>query len=495
MQMHKRFAAATTDGEHAVIDIGSNTVRLVVYGGPPRAPAALHNEKVTAKLGRGVAESGLLSEKSMASALAGLRRFALLLKLRGVKQVDTVATAAVRDATNGQVFLERVRALGLSPRLLSGEEEAIASAHGVEAAFPGARGVVADLGGGSLELVHVDGQDCRHGVSLPLGSLRLPALRESAPAGFSRKVRTMVRCTDWHCAPGEALYLVGGSLRAFARFAVWQAGTAIDDPHAFELTAPEALALCRKLARSKMPPMVPGMSLSRLASLPHTAALLAALVREIAPARLVFSSWGLREGILLQSLDPASRQRDPLPDGIAAFITDMGISREAAEGVSRWTAGVCRADGNREERLRQCVAMLALAAQTVEPNLRAETAADWALRKRWIGLDAHGRAALASALVANAGRPLPEIASALPGRADLLARAQVWGLAVRLCRRFTMAEPQALTGSALNIRQGKLVLAITPPFDALYTEPAGKDLRILADRLGLEPSLEIASPL
>jgi exopolyphosphatase/guanosine-5'-triphosphate,3'-diphosphate pyrophosphatase len=100
-----------------------------------------------------VAENGKLSAKSMASAFGALRRFAALLRLQGVKDWQCVATAAVRDAANGTAFLQQIAALELEPRLLTGEEEALASARGVMAAFPGARGVVADLGGGSLELV------------------------------------------------------------------------------------------------------------------------------------------------------------------------------------------------------------------------------------------------------------------------------------------------------------------------------------------------------
>lgn len=486
--------AGTIAGGRAVIDIGSNTVRLVVYGDPPRAPVVLLNEKVTARLGRGVAENGMLSEKSMASALTGLRRFALLLSLRGVARVDTVATAAVRDARNGGDFLDAVRALGLSPRLLSGEEEATTSARGVEAAFPGARGVVADLGGGSLEIVHVDGQECRHGVSLPLGSLRLPAMRASGGAGFSRRVRSLVRDADWRCAPGESLYLVGGSFRALARFAVWRDGDAIDDPHGFELSAAQATSLCRKLAGTDQPPLVPGLSLSRQASLPHTAALLGALVREIEPGSLVFSSWGLREGVLHGALAPGIRASDPLEDGVGAFVETMGVSPEDARRVTTWTAQAAQTRDPAEERLRRCFAMLALAAQAIEPNLRPDTMTNWTLRKRWIGLDASGRAALWSAALANAGGPPPDRTGIASAQADLVERARSWGLAVRLCRRFSHALPAALAASSLGRRGDRLVLAVSRPFDALLTEGTEKDLRMLADSLSLHPAVEIHDP-
>src|ERR1700712_478728 len=176
MALRNRIRAGM-DQRRAVIDIGSNTVRMVIYAGPPRAPSVVFNEKVTAKLGKALAETGLLSDKAAGAALSALARYAVLLKVQGITKVETVATAAVRDAANGPEFLAKIAALGLSPRLLSGQEEAVTSAWGVLAAFPDAHGIVADLGGGSLELTDIAGDTCEHGVSFPWGSLRLRALR------------------------------------------------------------------------------------------------------------------------------------------------------------------------------------------------------------------------------------------------------------------------------------------------------------------------------
>src|SRR5690606_38246071 len=156
--------------------------------GPRRAPETWLNEKVTARLGRDLSRTGRMPNKAIELALSALARFAALLPDIGVRIVDTVATAAVRDARNGPEFLDRVRALGLDPRLLSGEEEARISATGVIGAFPGAHGTVADLGGGSLELVMLDQGGCSQGTSLPLGTLRLPMLQEDGPAAFRKAV-------------------------------------------------------------------------------------------------------------------------------------------------------------------------------------------------------------------------------------------------------------------------------------------------------------------
>lgn len=478
--------------QRAIIDIGSNTVRLVVYGGPPRAPVVQLNEKVTARLGKGVAEAGLLSDKSMGVALAALRRYALLLTLRDVGVVETVATAAVRDAGNGAQFLEAVAALGLKPRLLSGEEEAVTSAMGVVGAFPGAaKGVVADLGGGSLELVHVDGARCEHGGSLPFGTLRLPQLRALGPAAFAGRIRKALDAAEWHCAEGEALYLVGGSHRAFARFAMRHLQWPLDDPHGFELAPEAALKICRSVLRGKLPAGSVGIANSRLASLPDTAALLAVLVREVRPAKLVFSAWGLREGLVFRSLAGVVQAQDPLVAGVAAFTESLGSPAAGAAMVAGWTSAANPADGANGEGLRLAATMIALASRRIEPNMRAQQVVDWALRKRWIGLDARGRAILAACALADAGRmPLPDSLGKLASAQDL-REAVAWGLAIRLCRRFSGISAQALSNSALAVEGPQLVLSVREPFGALVTEAAEKDLRLLAERLGLQASLRL----
>lgn len=473
----------------AIVDIGSNTVRLVIYGGPTRAPDVLHNEKVTARLGKGVAENGKLGQRASAAALASLARYRTLLDLKGITEVDVVATAAVRDAVNGAQFLDQIRALGLSPRLLSGEEEAITSAHGVIGAFPNARGVVGDLGGGSLELVDVDADGCRHGTSLPLGTLRLPGLRAGGERAFGQTIAKMLKRAEWRAAPGSTLYLVGGSLRAFARHAMTVSGWPIDDPHGFEVAAAPAQAMAKALARRK-PEMllpVPGLSSSRLAALPDTAALLFVLIRALQPGRLVFSSWGLREGLLWDRMAPGVRMQDPLVAGAAAFTAEYGIAAGTAAMVTGWTAaGRLPQSVAGTEHLRLTATMLCLATAMVEPNLRGDLAREWALRKRWIGASPADRAMLAAAMIANTGRAdLPADLAPLAAP-EQLREAQAWGFATRLCRRFSGNTAQGISGSALQVEDGTMVLAVQPQIAVLVNEGVERDLKTLAAHLGLK---------
>jgi exopolyphosphatase/guanosine-5'-triphosphate,3'-diphosphate pyrophosphatase len=482
---------------HAIIDIGSNSVRLVVYGGPPRAPSVLLNEKVTARLGKNVGETGMLSDKAMKSALAALGRYATLLRLMGITDVETVATAAVRDAANGGDFLDAVGELGLNPRLLSGEEEAIASAHGVMAAFPGAKGVVADLGGGSLDLTELDGTSCRHGVTMPFGTLRLEAMRAAGAQKFTARVHKALRAAEWSEGAGLPLYLVGGAWRALARYAMFRLGWPLDDPHGWELDTETATKLFRSIGQGKLATNVPRLSPQRLASLPDAAALLGVLTREIRPASLIFSSWGLREGLLFRRLSPAVRAQDPMLAGVAAFAETLDVTPSAATMVAGWTADVCATRDNgagnatARERLRLAATMLALAAQRIEPNLRAEQAMDWALRKRWIGIDDRERAILAMAAMANTGRTqTPLEFNTLASTAEL-RDAVTWGLAIRLCRKFSGCIAHSLSGSALTWQDGRLTLAVKPPLQPLYTEAVEKDLRLLATWLEAEPVVEL----
>src|SRR3954449_7869464 len=195
----------------AIIDIGSNSVRLVVYSGAKRIPSVIFNEKVLAGLGREVGEIG---EAAQARALAALDRFRLLIRQLNVVRTRVVATAAVREASNGEAFLARVRMLGFAPRILSGEEEGKRAGQGVLSAIPEADGIVGDLGGGSLGPGEVSDGRVGRRAWLPLGVLRLDALAEKGEASFAKKIAKAIAGAGFEgAAAGRPFYLVGGSWR------------------------------------------------------------------------------------------------------------------------------------------------------------------------------------------------------------------------------------------------------------------------------------------
>ncbi|MCB2067445.1 MAG: Ppx/GppA family phosphatase [Erythrobacter sp.] len=474
----------------AVIDIGSNTVRLVVYAAPQRAPSVWLNEKVTARLGRDLATSGKLPEEAMALALRGLARFASILRDIGVAEVRTVATAAVRDAKNGAAFVERVQALGLAVEVLSGEEEAFASAYGVIGAFPGAEGVVADLGGGSLELVGVAGDAPSHGVSLP-------ALRAKGTKAFNKAVTASMARADWAAAHPGPLYLVGGTWRALAAFAMHKAHYPLSDPHAYAVEIEEADRLAKQLARMAPAELtaIAGISSSRAAGLPDAAAMLRPLMAALQPERLVFSSWGLREGLLFRELDAGAQRLDPLLAAVAHFTEARGASQTLAAQVAGWSAAAANGRGlngsGGSERLRLAAIMLAMAQTRLEPNMRLKHSVEWALDKRWLGLDHHGRAVIAAMLRGAAGKPEPTPELLTLASEAALVEAAAWGLAFRLCRRLGAGSRMSLMASRLTRDGDVLRLTIERDRAELVSEQVESDLARLAAWLGCEGMIAI----
>lgn len=483
--------------DRAVIDIGSNTVRLVMYAGTRRAPTIWLNEKVTAKLGRDLASTGTMPDKAIDLALAGLMRFAAILRDIGVADVQTVATAAVREAANGAEFLDEVRALGLDPQLLSGEEEANVSAMGVIGAFPGAEGVVADLGGGSLELVAIGKGACHDGCSLPLGTLRLPALRAAGEAEFRKAVAALVKPVDWARSQSGPLYLVGGTWRALAAYAMARAKYPLSDPHAFTLPLEEAIKVAKKVSRASPEQLaqIPGISGSRSGLLPDAAGMLRVLLSHMKPDRLVFSSWGLREGLLFQRLGEMERAADPLLAAVTHFTGQRGVSLSAATMIAGWTSEATARGGNGNERLRLAAIMLAKAQQQLEPNMRLKHSFEWAMDKRWVGLDHRGRALIGSALRGACGKPEPtDDLLRLAGEMDLRDAAG-WGLAFRLCRRIGAGSRASMLTSRLSREDGKLLLWLEESRAQLMSQLVEDDLVALAGWLGCEAELHIGEPL
>lgn len=490
----ERYSAEHPD--RAVIDIGSNTVRMVIYSGPKRAPEVWMNEKVNARLGRDVARTGRMPDKAMQTALAALARYRLLLDDIGVTDVQTVATAAVRDAENGAEFLEQVRALGLSPRLLSGKEEALTSALGIIGAFPGAKGTVADLGGGSLELVKLDESQCSEATSLPLGTLMLPQLAQDGPRSFDRAVTQALGSAGWAVSHPGPLYMVGGTWRALATYAMRKADHPLTDPHGFSLSREEAADVAQKIAEQTPEKLaaVPGISKSRADGLPKAAALLGLMLEELEPDRLIFSSWGLREGLLLQRLDPLARAQDPLITGISNFIIPRGGSATLATQIAAWSAQAAAYSGPTDrasERLRLAAIMLSFASARLEPNLRRHHAYNWAMDKRWVSIEPRGRAMIAATLSGACGD------TKLPSDLDKiceplgLRQATAWGLAVRLCRRMGAGSRVSLMTTSLTVADGRLILRMDASRAPLVNDAVRRDLKALAQWLELEPVIYI----
>lgn len=483
----------------AIIDIGSNSIRLVVYRGRARTPPILFNEKVMAGLGRGVAANGRLTEEGIATAEAALARFTLLCDDMGVDRLRTVATAAVREAANADVFLRRVRErCGLDVEVISGEAEARYAALGVLAGIPGADGVVGDLGGGSLELIRVADGRTHERVSLPIGSLKLDAVRKKGSRALATFVRRALDGVPWAAqGRGKPFYMVGGSWRALAQLHMFLTEHPLPVVHQYEMTPDTADRLVRTIAQTqpKTLRMVPNISTSRVPSLPGAAVLLRAVAKKLGSSRLVSSAYGLREGLLFDSLPPDIQREDPLIAAARAEAERQGRFPEHGDMLMAWMNGLFMPESAADLRLRHVACLLSDVAWRAHPDFRAERAVDVALHGNWTAITAQERAMLASALFAcfggSAEHPIVELLHHLADAAAL-RRAWVWGLALRLGQRLTGGTAAALAGSRLYRQDGDLVLTLSPDHGALYGDAVARRLRALAQTMDLSPRFRAA---
>jgi len=476
----------------AIIDIGSNSVRLVVYSGATRIPSVIFNEKVLAGLGREVGEIG---EAAQERALAALDRYRLVVGQMGAVRTRVVATAAVREASNGAAFLARVRALGFDPRILSGTEEGKRAGQGVLSAIPDADGIAGDLGGGSLELVEVSDGRVGRSASLPLGVLRLDALAGKGEAGFAKKVGKAVAGAGFAgAAAGRPFYLVGGSWRTLARLEMALTGHPLPITHQHDMPIDRPAELKSALAKIDKASVrdIPSVSLSRFPTLPNANLLLEALVGLLEPGRLIVSSFGIREGLLYDELSPKERALDPLIEAARDAGAGLGRFEQHGDLLDAWIAPAFD-DGPKMARLRLATCLLADIGWAAHPDFRAERGIDMALHGNWVAIDAPGRAMLAQALFSNfgGGRDLPYPAIAALCSPEKLRRAAQWGLAMRLGQRLSGGVAAFLKRSRLA-RDGDgdvLRLEVGKRDSALLGETVERRLKTLAGELGLRPEM------
>jgi exopolyphosphatase/guanosine-5'-triphosphate,3'-diphosphate pyrophosphatase len=294
---------------------------------------------------------------------------------------------------------------------------------------------------------------------------------------------------------GRAIYLVGGTWRAMAVFAMQTRDHPLSDPHGFELAYDEAVELAKALASEQHDALKSRSRISsmRAEKLPDAAVLLLALLGQLRPERLVFSSWGLREGLLYDRLEPHGKAQDPLIAGISVFATLRGAPPPLAARMAGWTVDAAPARKHGSERLRLGATMLALASMQIEPNIRLPQAIDWALHKRWIAVDGKQRAMMAAAIAANGNRlDLPDSVRELAGE-DALAEATAWGFAVRLARRLGARSRRSLQVSRLLVEGNTLVLRLAQSHEALFGIPTEKDMKLLAGAQGLDWRCDIVA--
>ena len=492
--------APTRAGLAGIIDIGSNSIRLVVYQGLSRVPPVIFNEKVMAGLGRGVANDGKLDAGAIGVALTALSRFAMLAHDMAVTSLRTVATAAVREASNADEFVRLVREhCGLEVEIIDGEAEARAAALGVIAGIPEADGVIGDLGGGSLELVRVSGGQAHEWISLPIGSLRLDAVRKRGQRQLVPFIKKALDRVGWaQAGRGKPFYMVGGSWRALTQLHIHLTDYPLPVVHQYTMDAGAPDRLARSLAQTNPRSLrdIPAMSSSRIPSLPGAATLLGAVVKKLGSSSVVASAYGLREGLLYAQLPAAQQREDPLLAAARHEGERQGRFPEHGDLLMTWMDGLFENDETpADRRIRWAASLLSDVAWRAHPDFRAERGLELALHGNWVAITAPERAMLAAALFSCfGGSPTaPQVASfaALATPAQL-ARARSWGMALRLGQRLTGGTAKPLVASRLWRDGNALVLSLAQRDAPLYGEAVARRLKTLAGALGLTPEFRVS---
>lgn len=483
----------------AVIDIGSNSVRLVVYESLSRAPTPVFNEKALCGLGRSLATTGRLADDAVEQAIRALKRFRVLADQMRVSRVFVLATAAARDAANGPEFLAAAEEICRTQvELISGEREAQLSALGVVSGMWRADGLVGDLGGGSLELIDVKGDRIGHGVSLPLGGLRLLDASGKSLKKAERLVREAIDAVDLAPGAGRVFYAVGGTWRALGRIHMRQRQYPLNVMHGYEIPARDAQDFARMVERVDPSALdkVEFVASERRPLLAYGALVLEHIVRAAKSSKVIFSALGVREGLLHSLLPPDEQILDPL----LVAARDLGFLRSRSpqhgEELVVWTDALFSQidvqETAEERRLRHAACFLADIGWRAHPDYRGEQSLNIIAHAAFVGIDHPGRAFLSLAVffrhVGGAEDEAPSRLREMVGQRGL-QRARLLGAAMRVAYLISASMPGVLARAPLRVEAGCLTLTLPGELADLAADRVLSRLRSMAKQLDLTPAI------
>jgi exopolyphosphatase / guanosine-5'-triphosphate,3'-diphosphate pyrophosphatase len=486
----------------AVIDIGSNSVRLVVYESMTRSLVSIFNEKALCGLGREVQSTGLLAPDAVAKALTSLLRFRALCKIMKVGRVHAIATAACRDATNGPDFIAKAeRICGVPIEILSGPREAKLSALGVISGIHKPDGIVGDLGGGSLELIDVRGHRIHSGVTLPLGSL---ALQDASHKSLKRAERIVE--TDLFGVPqlkagrGRTFYAVGGTWRSLARIHIIQSGYPLRVMHGYSIPASEALDFARRLRRlasANILANIEAVNDARRPLLTYAALVLKYIITVAKPKTIVFSTFGVREGLLYEMLPQAERSMDGLVCAAQSMNELLSRSARHAEELIGWTDRFVRVVKLREteedRRLRHAACLLSDIGWRLHPDYRGEQTLNLITNGNFGAISHQGRAFIALSVfyryagLSEENKPPTHVHEMVSPAMD--ERARVLGAAFRVAHLISAARPGVLPAIHFRSRDRKLMLVFEHKMVNLVADRVGSRFKQLARLVGRTGSI------
>lgn len=480
----------------AIIDVGSNSVRLVIFDGMTRAPVPIFNEKVMCGLGRDPEDTGKLNPEGVELAVVAMQRFATLLQAMKVTHVDVLATAAVRAASDGKLFCDRItRETGLTVKVIDGLEEARLSALGIISGDPLASGIMGDIGGGSLELVLLDQGEIKKRVSLPLGAMRLQAVFGSDRARLTSEVTRYLDEVDWlQEAAGQQLFAVGGSWRSIAKLFIAQENYPISVVHNLAMPRSEMDELTHIISQQSRVSLekVGGVSKRRIDSLPHAALVMNMLMARMQPKEVVFSGHGLREGWMYEVLPEDLRQRDPLLDACLSFAEDGERFHQHGEEVARWCAPIFSKLPDNIERLRLAACIIGDIGWNEHPDYRAIQSYNRILRHPYLDLNHHDRVFLAYTIGSRyTGNFKGDEASDRILDDDARLTGRLFGHVIRLGHTLSGGVEGILQQTRLVLEDEKLVLEFEKQVSTLYGEVVEQRLAKLAKLMNRESEVRL----
>ncbi len=490
----------------AVIDIGSNSVRLVVYSGIERVPDTVFNEKVLCGLGAAIGDTGGMGKPEMDHAVMTLKRYRVLCAQMGVSDIQVVATAAVRDAKNGTAFVTQVKnTAGFDIRVIDGSEEGRLSALGVISGEPSATGIMGDLGGGSLELSYVHDHGVFERVSLPMGPLRLISRFGKDQKAMKHHIRQELSQIDWlQKAKGKQLYLVGGAWRNIAKLMMHEKAAPLPILHGFKARHNEMSSYCSRISRLR-PKDLPNTNLvpsRRRNVLPVAALILRETIKALGVKQTVVSSYGLREGLIYDQLPEAQQKWDPFLYSCRMMSLERCRFTEHAELIYNWTRPLftksAPRDNDAQHRLHMAVCLLSDIAWRGHPDYRAVKAVEAVLHGYFVGISHKGRAFLAVAMNGAYGAPFdaPYVSKVLQLLSvSQIMEARVLGACLRLAQRLSGGATSGLEDSRLRKTQTSLYLELSSDKKDLANDIVESRLRQLVQLLGRRAKIKFVEEL
>ena len=481
-----------------VVDVGSNSVRLVVFDGAARSPAYFYNEKIMCALGAGLSQTGRLNPKGRTRALGALRRFAALGRGMALPPLTAVATAAVREASDGAEFCAEVEAeTGIRLHVIPGDEEARLSAQGVLLGWPGSYGLVCDIGGASMELADLAQGTVGRRVTSPLGPLKLAELKGGQKALTAHIAQQVAILHDrMRHETGMRLFLVGGSWRAIARIDMQRRSWPLTVLHEYRMTPAQVADTRAFIAGSDLAALraACGISEDRMALVPIAVQVLDELVRVFRPKDIAVSSYGIREGMLYEQMPASLREKDPLIE--ACRFAERKDARLPGFGDVLYDFVRPLFPDADWQRLRiiKAACLLHDVSWRAHPDFRAETCFDNATRANLGGLKHEERVYLGLALLHRYTNKRDQSRYENLFRLvtpDNIREAEVLGRAMRLGAMLWLGAHDAPGTFLWRAERKTLELRLQPRAAPLFGEVAQARFNALGQAMGAETKVTV----